>query len=159
MMVRSALLFTVAVVAALALTAGCEDPVAKPAEQATATGRPHMMKMPSGNDDICPMYVMNATVSHAEVKGGAAMTFTAPINMLDDLRRRVSAMADHYRAHAMKGPAHMAEMPETDVIVEETPDGARIVFKAKRPESVSSLRTHVQWHADRLDKGTCQMGR
>lgn len=144
--------------AAIVLVVACEAPVAEPPGHAS-TGKPHMMEMPSGNEDICPMYVMNATVSHAEVDGGAAMTFTAPNNALDDLRRRVSAMADHYRSHAMKGPAHMAEMPETDVIVEETPDGARIVFKAKRPESVLSLRTHVRWHADRLDKGTCQMGR
>jgi hypothetical protein len=135
----------------------CESRVDEPPDH-LVVGTPHMMQMPSGEDDICPMYVMNAAVAHEEVKGGAAMSFTAPAKALPDLRRRVVAMADHYRGHGMKGPPHMDDIPESTIRVEEHAKGARIVFEAKRLEKVLALRSHIRFHAERLDKGRCHMG-
>lgn len=137
--------------------AACER-TSTPIEDDWAPAPPHMMTMPSGEDDICPMYVLNATVGHEDVEGGAAMTFTAPDIVRDDLRHRVYGMAEHYRAHPMSTALHMATLPDSRIVVEEHREGARIVFIAVRPESVQALRTHVRFHAERLERGDCPMG-
>lgn len=135
---------------------GCES--SDDAPPATR-GTPHTMRMPGGEEDLCPMYVKGALVVYDSVDEGAAIVFTAPDAAAADLRQRVRAMADHYRAHGMSDPSQQAPAPRMKVDVEDVDGGARIVFRARSRAQTGLLRAHVRLHADRLGQGSCAMER
>jgi hypothetical protein len=136
---------------------GCDGPPPTTAPPPPPQGKPALMEMGGGEQDICPMYVKSAEVAHHDVDDGCEMRFTAPPGGVDDLRGRVRAIAGFYRDHPVKGPGG-ARMPAAKLEVVDGDAGASIVFRAARPEDVATLRAHGRFHAVRLNAGHCDVG-
>jgi hypothetical protein len=133
-------------VAVALVVVGCQSK-----DEEAPSGAAHTMVMPSGEAELCPMYVKNAKVSYEDTDDGAAMRFSAPIQAKDDLLQRVRAMAAYYES------AGMTDAPPFKVSVEPTGDGGRLRFHARAVDDAGALRKRVRAHASRLDEGTCAM--
>jgi hypothetical protein len=161
---------------AFALLSGCShsppaEPAARPVTAAQGPGRAsHMMAM-------CPMQVPDTTVDAADTSGGEALTFTTRSGQVDELRRRVRAMADMHNQHHVSGTAmmqggtgHGAKMgrgpnergemmmpPPSLAAVEDTDGGARISLTPHDPAQASELRSAVRLHAEHMQRDGCGM--
>lgn len=159
---------------AFALLSGCAhspspEPAARPVTAAQRPGRAsHMMAM-------CPMQVPDTTVAAADTSSGGALTFTTRSGQVDELRRRVRAMADmHNQHHHASGAAMMqggvghgammgrerGEMmmpPPSRAAVEDTEGGARISLTPDDPAQASELRSALRSHAEHMQRDGCGM--
>lgn len=145
-----------------------------PAPQPVATAAPAPAR--AGMMDVCPMAVPGTTVSAADTPQGEALTFVTSPGQVDDLRRRVRAMADmhnehHAGAHAgmqggmgqggtMGGTGEggmdgMKMPPPSRASAEDTEGGARLTVVPEDPAQVDQLRSTVRTHAERMQQDGC----
>ena len=125
---------------------------------------------------VCPMDVPGTTVAAADTPEGESITFTTSSGQVDELRRRVHALADmhnqHMSAHAgahppgapgtgsgegdPHGAGHM--MPPTSrATVDDVDNGARVSIAALDPAQAPQLRTMVRTHAEHMQQSGCGM--
>lgn len=127
---------------------------------------------------VCPMDVPGTTVAAADTPDGESITFTTSSGQVDELRRRVHALAEmhnqHMAAHAGAQPEadaqaqgtgsgegehrHGRMMPPTSrATVEDVDNGARISIAALDPAQAPQLRTMVRMHAEHMQQSGCGM--
>lgn len=152
------------------------DTTAAPAQNARAAP-------PRGMGDVCPMSVPDTKVSSADTAQGAALTFTtSDPGRVDDLRRRVRAMADMHDEHmagaggARSGTGTQADqgadqpgqgmqgrhaghgvMPASRATVEDVVGGARVDIEPVDPAQAEQVRSMARMHAQRMQSQGCGM--
>jgi hypothetical protein len=118
---------------------------------------------------ICPVAVPGTVVATLDTPEGEALVFTTASGQVEELRRRVHAVAGMHNSHhpALSGTGtDPTGMPATDVqhpgappaataTAEDVPEGARLVLKASNPGDVDRLRSSVRAHAQRLQREGC----
>lgn len=155
-----------------------------PADGDTATpGAPGMQRMMQ----TCPMMVEGVTMQATDTESGVAMVFTTSEGDVEDLRRRVRAMAEMYNTqharggfqwHRMggqgmgmgrgggAGPGHgmhggagggMGPMPAAVAAVNDVEGGARLVLTPRDPAHLEPLRARVRMHVERMRANECPM--
>jgi len=135
---------------------------------------------------ICPNRVAGTTVTAQDLSNGEALVFTTTGDVAE-LRCRAQRMAEnHNRMHSGTGGSARTpdtistcpEMPGTggagmmhrqgwggagmidsDALVEDIPNGVRIVFTPKDPANLDDLRARIRDRAARLSSGECPMTR
>jgi hypothetical protein len=128
----------------------------------------------------CPMAIPGTQVAAVDTPDGVALVFTTEAGGVDELRRRVAAMADMHNQHhggtgehaGMGGHAGMMMMmgsagtadhagmaegkhdgamaPPSRAVVQPIDGGARIVLTPLDPANLLALRSHVHEHAARM---------
>jgi hypothetical protein len=178
-------LIAIAVMALLAVfasTSGAQSEPTTGAAKVPARNKQGMGMMA----DTCPMKVPGTTVTSIDVEGGVALAFTTKTGDVAELRRRVAEMhnnndgcgmmmggqgrdgADTKRGAGLRrgrrasgrggmimGGATM--MPTSTASVEDTKNGARLVFRPKDPAQLEALREHARMHVERMTRGECPM--
>jgi hypothetical protein len=94
----------------------------------------------------CPMALPFTTATLAETERGGAITFTTSDDQVEELRRRVRALA---RAHNALHPSRAS--------VEAVDHGARLVLSADDPARVEGLRGALYGAADYMRREGCEM--
>ncbi len=123
----------------------------------------------SGGRETCPLGVKNAHAQYDDTATGGKLTFSTTPEHLAELRARAhdaSAMHGngqhvghgHDGKHEMGGRKHGVQpmyMPPSHAGVEDTPDGARIVFTPDNPDDLSKLREKLKLRAEKM-MTTCE---
>ncbi|GEJ57129.1 hypothetical protein [Anaeromyxobacter diazotrophicus] len=174
----------IATALALALAAaGCSS--SRSAERTSSAPQPVATAAPAparaSMMDVCPMAVPGTTVSAADTPQGEALTFVTSSGQVDDLRRRVRAMADMHNEHhagmhggmqggmgeggmmggsgegGMAGMGHGGMMmpPPSRASAEDTEGGARLTLVPEDPAQADQLRSAVRMHSERMQQGGC----
>lgn len=138
-----------------------------------------------GMAGVCPMSVPGTKLSAADTPTGETLTFTTAPDQAAALRERVHAMADmHNRHHASGGAEHggmggmhgggmmgghashggrdgrMGDMqmpPPSRAVVEDLPDGARMIVTPNDPADLERLQETVRMHAEHMQQHGCGM--
>jgi hypothetical protein len=141
------------------------------AASAAAT-QPSTVAPAGGMAGVCPMSVPGTKLSAADTSTGEAITFTTTPDQATALREKVHAMADmHNRHHAsggadqggmkgMHGGGMMGDMempPPSRAVVEDLPDGARIIVTPNDPADLERLQKTVRMHAEHMQQHGCGM--
>ena len=167
----------VAVVLAFAGTACMHAGHAVPA----AATQPSTAAPAAGMAGMCPMSVPGTNLSAADTSTGEAITFTTTPDQAAALRERVHAMADMHNRHHASGDAGHDEMggmhgggmtgghashgmmgdmqmpPPSRAVVEDLPDGARIIVTPNDPADLERLQKTVRTHAEHMQQHGCGM--
>lgn len=137
---------------------------------------------------VCPNKVAGTTVTAQDLSNSEALVFTTTGDV-SELRCRAQRMAEnHNRMHSGMGGAGMTPggipstcpgmqgtggaggmmhgqgwggsgMIDSDVVVEDIPNGVRLVFTPRDPARLDDLRTSIRDRAARLSSGECPMMR
>jgi hypothetical protein len=99
-----------------------------------------------GEATACPMALPFTTATLAETERGGAITFTTSEEQVEELRRRVRALAE----------AHNALHPSRPT-VEAVDHGARLALRADDPAQVEALRGALYGAAGYLRREGCEM--
>jgi hypothetical protein len=131
----------------------------------------------------CPMAVPGTQVAAVDTPEGVALVFTAGAGGVDELRRRVAAMAEMHNQHhgkhggmmghagMMMGSGGVADhpgmgdgehggtmAPPSSATVQPIDGGARILLTPLDGANLTALRSHVHEHAERMQSSrTCMM--
>ena len=154
--------FSAAVVlaAAAALAACAKHPPSTSTTTTRSAPMPMQHRMGAPRDD-CPAVVRNTSVRSANTDDGVEMTFTTTDGDVGDLRRRVTAMAEHMNARAEQfadagaGMA-MGMMPPARAQVTEIENGARLRLTPLDPSQRDDLRIRIEHHTRMMtNTGDC----
>ncbi len=133
-----------------------------------------------GMSDICPMDVPETKVTANDTATGEALTFTTTSGQVDELRRRVHAMADLHNQHMAREAATQSGtaqqgtgagesqdmkghhgghgmMPGSHASVEDVDSGARVNVVPDDPAQADRVRTMVSRYADHMQSQGCGM--
>ncbi len=132
-----------------------------------------------GMGDICPMDVPDTKVAASDTGDGEALTFTTTSGQVDELRRRVHAMADMHNQHMaregaarsdaaqqgtgagdsqdMKGHHGGHMMPGSHASVEDVDNGARVNVVPDDPAQADRVRAMVSRYAEHMQTQGCGM--
>jgi hypothetical protein len=156
------------------------QPVARSAQAATPA--PPRSPAAPGLAEICPMDVPQTTISEDDTANGAAITFKTASGQVDELRRRVRAMAEMHNQHAATAPApspggagtgaadqaqgpgdhhmghgHHMMPPPSRANVEDVDGGARVVIVPNDASQADALRAAARMQAMRMQHHGCAM--
>jgi uncharacterized protein YceK len=115
---------------------------------------------------ICPTDVPGTKAVWSEADRGAAVTFTTDQSAgVNELRRRVRAMADLHNQHhasakapepSSPGPmGRRMEQAPSRARVEEIDAGARLVVTANDEADLTRVRETVRMHAQHMERSGC----
>lgn len=124
-----------------------------------------------GVGDVCPMDVPGTQVAASDTAAGEALTFTTTPDQVDELRRRVRAMAAmHDRHMSRQGTGAAGEqqgtqdqggghgmMPGSRATAEDVENGVRVEVVPDDPGQADRVRAMVRKHADRMQTQGCGM--
>lgn len=138
---------------ALALLVACGHP---------ASPDPVAPRAHPADDPSCPVLVPGTSVTVEDTTDGAAMVFVTTGDAAN-VRERAKVLAlAHSRRQLGGEPSHGHEL--SDMIgTPSTADqadierGARVTFKATKPDDVAALQSELRMHAQHLAGGTCEM--
>lgn len=151
---------------AFVILAGCAGPsrgAAGPSDASAANyGGAGDRGAPAKQEDSCPGQVPGVKIALNEVAGGYAITFTAPPEQVNDLRRRVRAMAAFHEA----APSHdipsngdaSTSWPHVATHVEDIDGGARLRFDAPTRADAEALHVKLDTQVDEMRRGRCPFG-
>jgi hypothetical protein len=115
---------------------------------------------------MCPTAVPDTHVAASDTASGEAITFTTS-GQVDELRRRVHAMAEMHNQHHAPGAApagsqqHVAMssgmIPPSRTSVEDVEGGARVSVTPNDAADLERLRSTVRTHAEHMQGGNCGM--
>lgn len=165
-----------AIIAVLALAAAsCASSQAP--DRSTPSSRPYAAGGgPGGMAEMCPMAVPGTTVSAQDTPSGEAVTFATSSSQVDELRRRVRAMADMHNSHHAGGEAQgmghgamdhgmmrgggmhgggTTMPPASRARVDDVEGGARLDVTPRDPAAVEQLRSAVRTHVEHMQKDGC----
>lgn len=142
-----------------------------PASQASSpAASPTGSTTPRGAMGMCPMSVPGAQVAAEDTATGEALTFTTSPDQAGALRERVHAMAQMHNQHhsgddsghvgmhgMMGGGGGMTMPPPSQAVVDDLPQGARMVVTPKDPGDLQRLQATVREHAARMQQHGCGM--
>jgi hypothetical protein len=94
----------------------------------------------------CPMALPFTTAALATTEHGGAITFTTSDDQVDELRRRVKALAEAHNA------GHLSRAS-----VEAVDHGARLVLTADDPSRADGLREAIFAGAEYMRRQGCEM--
>jgi hypothetical protein len=113
---------------------------------------------------MCPAEVPDTHVAASDTAAGEAIAFTTSPGQVDELRRRVHAMADMHNQHHGSGAAEadgrgMGGMmpPPSRAAVEDVEGGARVSVTPNNAADLERLRSTVRMHAEHMQSGHCGM--
>lgn len=144
-----------------------------------ASTQPATAAPAGGMAGMCPMSVPGTKVSAADTATGEALTFTTTPDQAAALREKVHAMADMHNRHHASGEAGHGGMgggmmgggmagesmggmqmpPPSRAVVEDLPEGARIVVTPNDPVDLQRLQSTVRSHAEHMQQDGCGMMR
>lgn len=156
-MLMSSVLFSLAASLAGCASTRAEGPAPQTASSITADGTHRQ----------CPMPVPGTQVSERDVEGGAALVFTSTSDQLSRLRENARNIANVYNyrdtGEAIDAPSKpqlaptdtYIAMPQVDVTLAETADGAKILLHPKDPAHLATVRARANIDASRISQGQC----
>jgi hypothetical protein len=103
----------------------------------------------------CPMKVVGADLSVADVENGVSVTITTNSGDIAELRRRTESMAKMHSASPTTGKH--GSMMALSIKYEEVPNGARLTLTPKDLAHLEEFRVKVRQHAEHMLKGDCSM--
>lgn len=114
------------------------------------------------DDPSCPVVVPGTSVTAEDTNTGAALVFVTTGDAAKvRVRAKYLALAHSRRALGSTPPAghELSDMIATPSMADETDveHGARVEFKATKPEDVAALQAELRMHAQHLASGTCEM--
>jgi hypothetical protein len=128
---------------------------------------PHQPTRPSSqlaNDDpSCPLVIPGTSVTVEDTGDGAAFVFVTTGDVTT-VRDRARVLAEARSSRETGGRAHeghnLSDMIETHSTAEasEIDHGARVAFKATKPDDVAALQQELRMHAAHLTGDNCKMG-
>ncbi len=146
----------------------CSHASEERASRAQSSAAPESSRQGMGMMAMCPMDVPGTQVSVADAPDGEALTFTTSSGDVDELRRRVHAMAEMHNAHhaaaaaqgmgaaAQDGAAAGHAMPPPSrATVEDVPRGATVHVTPNDPADADALRAAVRSHAAHMQRDGC----
>ena len=108
---------------------------------------------------LCPAALPGVGMTLAEAPSGAAIVFAAPPERAAEVRERVRRVAAMHEQQpvggGMRHGAGASTWHDATVSVEESQDGARLVFSARDPADVQALRDEVRASVERMQAGAC----
>jgi len=131
-----------AALAACACAGHASSSAGAPASGAPRPVAPNEATVPG----TCPMALPFTTATLATTERGGAITFTTSDDQVDELRRRVKALAE----------AHNAGHPSR-ASVEAVDKGARLVLSADDPSRAGGLREAIVAGAEYMRRQGCEM--
>lgn len=119
---------------------------------------------PIGPTPSCTAELPGVEVSVADAADGAALTFVAPAETVEELQARVHRMwarqprwLDALPESAAAGGAPSTKRGPIPITIDlqDLRDGARLVYRPIRPAEVKQVQRRVRSQASLLDEGEC----
>ncbi len=132
-------------IVAMLLVVGCaHKPAPAPAPSEQPIGQGSAM-------GLCPLVQMGAQIAAEDTPDGVALAVSAPESQRVQVRQYLRDAAARHEQQRVAGKPHREMLPPHSTSVEDTDQGARLIFRPDVPEQQDALRQGVRQHVAHLE--------
>jgi hypothetical protein len=110
---------------------------------------------PMASDPTCPLEIAGTSVTVEDTDDGGALVFATTGDAAAVQARALAFEHAHGKSDAPAFAAMVA--PAATVSSAKIDTGAKLVFKAAKPDGIADLQSELRMHAGHLSAGSCLM--